>query len=1075
MKNKKWQQALLAGLFVLLMSGCDGISGTGGPSRVADDTEKQTPQDGQAILGPVVDATVTVRDVEALNDIACSTTTTDNNDLALAGGIAFSEPCIYADRVYLVTIAGGNDIDFDDDSNRDATPTPNTGEFRALMSGAQLLQNNWKTNALTEAAYQAIQYKLKEGGIHVTATLGNIAQQYIHTDLNADGVIDWLDIAFWSPVENASDASNTDKLRFSTELIHQNLNRTLANIPAAASLAGRIDTLAPARQVLEYSSHLLVTTDSALLIYSKQTSDWQLDANVPLGWVYDMAASAETLYVALGDNGIAAINLADPGNPRVTQRWNIATRRIATLGNHIVFAYRTDNSSLQLRELVGTESQLIADSKERLYDAVRAHATDDTARNGMLKTIDSTVYWSTQGIVYGYTLENDTWIEQSLPATLNEFPPLLAFDIVDDIEIRNTTAYVTARRGTPSLVSLLADSLDYFYAREEDKFEHATAFIEPQRIVSLINIADINNPHFIDSVAGEDIDAIRRWDDVVIALGARNISVRNPVDLQADTQIALPSSFSGFDPVHGLTRVDTAIAVAARENGVLLLTPPITQVHNYTGHVTSLSAVSGATVVVRRLADNETVCSPRSDANGSVSIASDCIAEPGYYLLSASGGTENINSVDKPFMGELRVVMHANDIANLNWNISPLTEIALRIASTGDGSDFRSFIFAQDDIADWLLAGVRGEQESVASLKAADLFNWQPGEHTPNIDAQILRDATSALDRGEFNPSSLADIIAPVTNLLAFDSGISAVVTNANATFVAHENSIDIINRSVSPWQRHSMAGGATALQLADNTLIAFDQRSGRIDLYAVSNLQNISRITTFLLPGFAATPILATYCLADATLYELSYLDDDISSLAVRAWHLDSQAALPTQSSISVNSPGLIFDRKIRCDDSLVAFSLNASVEVLHFTAGGIDEQVTVGTTNVYDIDLHDNTLVVYSSGDASDSLATYRINSDSRVTSIRQVAVASNPHKRLSKYNVLNNDGATVSVLMNGSIEFFNADTLQPAGSVATRFYADQFTAGADAVWLWDGGSTLFPWGIGKGVWQIPTPTQQ
>lgn len=156
------------GLLTAMLLGC-GISGTGGPSRSADNTDKQTPQDGQAVLGPIIGAAVTIRDIEDPDAVACTTTTIDDSDLANAGTIRFEQPCIFSDRLYLVTITGGNDVDYNDDGIRDTQATPNTGEFRALLSGAQLLQHNWKTNALTEAAYQAVQYALQQDATNIAA------------------------------------------------------------------------------------------------------------------------------------------------------------------------------------------------------------------------------------------------------------------------------------------------------------------------------------------------------------------------------------------------------------------------------------------------------------------------------------------------------------------------------------------------------------------------------------------------------------------------------------------------------------------------------------------------------------------------------------------------------------------------------------------------------------------------------------------------------------------------------------------------------------------------------------------
>ncbi len=109
------------------------------------------------------------------------------------------------DALYLVTASAGSDVDAGDRNGLpDEVFTPVQGEWRAIMTGAQLKSVGAKVSALTEAAYLWIQPELGSlDDIQVTYNLDRLAQSLLLDDLSGDQRIDAWDLLLWSRSANA--------------------------------------------------------------------------------------------------------------------------------------------------------------------------------------------------------------------------------------------------------------------------------------------------------------------------------------------------------------------------------------------------------------------------------------------------------------------------------------------------------------------------------------------------------------------------------------------------------------------------------------------------------------------------------------------------------------------------------------------------------------------------------------------------------------------------------------------------------------------------------------------------------
>lgn len=188
-----------------------GGSGEGTPGGESPGSSTSTPQanlgagQGQALLGPIVDATVNVYEAENFNGtIICSTTTTSLHDNTGPGVIDLASCDIDADKVYFLVVTGGMDIDVDDDGILDQSPTPKNGDLRGVVSGNSIIAGDFRLNIITELAYHYFSDSLFSGATagDILATLDNIAQRLFQEDINGDGDINNLDLLAYHPAND---------------------------------------------------------------------------------------------------------------------------------------------------------------------------------------------------------------------------------------------------------------------------------------------------------------------------------------------------------------------------------------------------------------------------------------------------------------------------------------------------------------------------------------------------------------------------------------------------------------------------------------------------------------------------------------------------------------------------------------------------------------------------------------------------------------------------------------------------------------------------------------------------------
>jgi hypothetical protein len=195
--------------------GSGGTGGTGGTDGTGGGTSADTavpqaqlgPSLGQALLGPIIGATVEVYDAENFSGALICSVTTSAEDAPEGPGVIDLSACPISETlVYMLVVEGGTDIDADDDEVIDSTPTAKQGSLRAIISGRDILAGDFRINIITEIAYQSVSDALLGGApqSEIVRRLDGVAKQLLSEDLNGDGIVDNIDLLDFSPVDDGS-------------------------------------------------------------------------------------------------------------------------------------------------------------------------------------------------------------------------------------------------------------------------------------------------------------------------------------------------------------------------------------------------------------------------------------------------------------------------------------------------------------------------------------------------------------------------------------------------------------------------------------------------------------------------------------------------------------------------------------------------------------------------------------------------------------------------------------------------------------------------------------------------------
>lgn len=305
-----WLSILSVMLFILV--GCSG----GGSSNLASEPVAN----GQALLGPLINATVEVFPYDDLETSIYSTTTSDSTELSEAGLFDIPGDLLSDNTLYLITITGGQDIDANDNGIVDASFTNNKGTLHLLAIGSSL-KDGFIANILTDIVYHKVAYLLlaKYSQDTIMEEMDLYAGTLLKEDVDGDGDKDQDDLLVWDPV---LDKVNTTRVWSFFEgciaAIHNDASYSSELSMIMRGLVGSVDTPGLAWEVALSGNYAYVADDSSGL----QVIDISDPANpVIVGAVatpddaLGIALSGNYAYVADWSSGLQVIDISDPTNP----------------------------------------------------------------------------------------------------------------------------------------------------------------------------------------------------------------------------------------------------------------------------------------------------------------------------------------------------------------------------------------------------------------------------------------------------------------------------------------------------------------------------------------------------------------------------------------------------------------------------------------------------------------------------------------------------------------------------------------------------------------------------------------
>ncbi len=148
--------------------------------------------------------------------------------LALMGAADIPTTEIDGETLYVITVSGGRDQDYNHDQQPDTNPPAIGGTLHAIVSGAQLSLPLLRVNLLTEAVYQAVLPEVDILSDEEILDELNAAASLMLPDINGDKQLNYLDILNWSHVSHSGlyrgDPVWLERLAFS---IRENLDAGL--------------------------------------------------------------------------------------------------------------------------------------------------------------------------------------------------------------------------------------------------------------------------------------------------------------------------------------------------------------------------------------------------------------------------------------------------------------------------------------------------------------------------------------------------------------------------------------------------------------------------------------------------------------------------------------------------------------------------------------------------------------------------------------------------------------------------------------------------------------------------------
>jgi len=198
-------------VFVWTASGCSNAAQES--SRFAQKEKKQeTPEtetenvtlySAQALLGPLRNANVEMYEWPNIEGAPIHTAVTSENadDYDANGLFNIPDNLLSDEKLYLIRISGGEDIDVNIDGVTDGDAAVNEGVLHVVVGAEQIRNNHVAVTVLTKLVYQRIAYMLaaRYADNVIKDEINRLSRLLIKNDINGDQRVDINDLVLWKP------------------------------------------------------------------------------------------------------------------------------------------------------------------------------------------------------------------------------------------------------------------------------------------------------------------------------------------------------------------------------------------------------------------------------------------------------------------------------------------------------------------------------------------------------------------------------------------------------------------------------------------------------------------------------------------------------------------------------------------------------------------------------------------------------------------------------------------------------------------------------------------------------------
>jgi hypothetical protein len=284
-------------------------------------TVRSNGDDAVAAVGRIAGGAVNLYDYETLDGERpkplATTVTEKGKTLNQTGGITLPYGSIEPHRLYILTVEGGENHDFDSDGQRDAVPTPNRGRFHLLATGEAILKEKVQITILSELIYRRLATRLKAGydALNITGTLESLASTYLNGDIDGDGRIGYSDIlAFDYRIHKPLLQQPWEYFQSRIDRLHAHAGlQPQSSTPCGTDPSG---TLIYDVVVHDRYAFIAGGADGLLIVPKENPHAAPLARFDTDGYTRAVVLLDATLYLADGSAGVRIVDIRDPAHPK---------------------------------------------------------------------------------------------------------------------------------------------------------------------------------------------------------------------------------------------------------------------------------------------------------------------------------------------------------------------------------------------------------------------------------------------------------------------------------------------------------------------------------------------------------------------------------------------------------------------------------------------------------------------------------------------------------------------------------------------------------------------------------------